>query len=187
MITTAEDYNVYPYLIVEAEDQDHLLAFIDKVEKDFLRQVFGSGFLGIVEDLDIDNLPPRWEDIINGGLYDDANGRQRTWLGLKEMFKPYVKAAWENSNVKQDTEVGAIEADTENSVRVSNASRNAEFNNELVRAVGDFNYCNDTLMQYFYFRGSELDSDFQAIGYTSLEEYLQENFSAGDLVNDFDL
>lgn len=177
MICEPEDFNKYPFNIVDAEGDDTgLQQFIDTVEMEVLIEVLGRPLYDVVAD----NLTTEpYKTLIDGGEYVDEENHKQFYDGLKAALVPYIYAKWLEKDVQLAGTGGLEQVVPENSSNVSPATK-------ITQAwyVSYAKFCQ--MFLYLREQGGLFDADAVGFGYIDFEEYSDERMVNIGTKNEFD-
>jgi len=124
-----------PTVVTELTD------FITKYERKLLINALGVTLydLLVVAMDDIDNADQKWQDLVNGKNYTNANGNVKRWNGLRGFDKQSLVAMYvfteylRNDNETYAT-VGTVKSDSKNAVRVDATPKFIKAHQQFIEA-----------------------------------------------------
>lgn len=124
----------------------------------------------------------KWLRLKVGDVYDDQNGVENDWPGMKAMCVPMLHACYLGGYASYMASLGVAVAEVENgSVVDPNELMSAHWSkyNRIASS------CRDSLFGYLYNNAENFDEDVTAKGYTSFTDYLASNFELPGFMNTF--
>lgn len=180
-----EDFVGPEYQIPNLDREGEFLVQAGKWEKKFLYDTFGRSFTDAFYAGYLAATEQRWADLANGVAYT-ADGYGYTWVGMKEMFIPYIYDKWIEFTVDNTSGSGIVEPKTENGTIVSPRRRMVNAWNAMAEKCGNHCEYQDTLFGYLYF-SEDLFTDSLGAQYTDIKTYLANKFCDPGKMNLFDL
>lgn len=127
----------------------------------------------------------RWLKLSVGTKYT-VSGKTRKWVGMAEMLKPFIFAQWLETNTDNNTGVGLVVAETENSSPISPAVRICRAWNEFVDMSARL-YCGKTNVDYwrgvmvgnmydYIYNSSDVYFNVVDSEYSTIADYISNNF-----------
>ena len=103
-------------------DNTELQTYIDRVVEDRLRDLMGDKLYNeYLADLDGSGDPQtqKFIDLVDGKTYEDCNGYEVIYLGLKRMLRYFIFADYKENNIYEDTTIGTVRQNSDTSVTAS--------------------------------------------------------------------
>jgi hypothetical protein len=124
----------------------------------------------------------RWLKLAVGTKYT-VSAKTRTWVGMAEMLKPFIYAQWTETNTDNNTGIGMVVAEAENSSVISPTVRICRAWNEFADMTVDqdfirYNFLRVTkgnLYDYLYY-SADVYVNVINTEYDTTQEYLYHNF-----------
>ena len=135
MFVTFEDFNNFRYIpnLGSEPTVDIIDGYIDEFEFKYYREVFGYTNGKLIMDNPID---AKYEIIINGGEYIDANGDTQYFVGTKEASADYIYFQYIQGTAVGLTSAGYIQGTAENSIQVQPVTKpNLVWNNMIDKMI----------------------------------------------------
>lgn len=180
-----EDFVGPEYGIPNLDREGQFLVQAEKWEKEFLYSILGRSLTDAFYDGVLAATEQRWTDLAEGVEYT-AYDRDYEWLGMKEMFIPYIWFKWVEFTGDNLSGSGLTTPKVENAEIVSPRKRLVGAWNAFEKMCGSSCEYRDTLFGYLYFSDTTF-VDSIGTGYTDIKTYLSDKFEAPGKMNLFDL
>lgn len=119
-------------------DDDKLEAYLTEAEQMYVKPCLGDElFLSLFGNCEEDRV----KLLLDGGVYDDRNGKPHSFLGLKVAISYFVYAQNVMSGDFQSTRYGMRLKEDDYSARISSKERSDHYNNTLEVANCYLNEC----------------------------------------------
>lgn len=134
-VITPENFEGTIKIVANGFKQTDLERYINTFRFDYLKKIVGYAAFELIQN----ETAPKWDDLINGVGYTDAEGKRKYYSGLFVPLLMFIYFEYVRDNFV-DTQTGQVKALAENSERVmdletANVAR-ARYN----KAVTDLNY-----------------------------------------------
>jgi len=191
MFVIADDFDVLPFNLPNLKDEngdtiEGFDAFVVEQEELALRAILGDVFYeAFVLGLAAPSPDQRWLDLKNGKDYDDQDNKLRKWRGMKDLLRPLIYSLWTRYRAGQNSGIGVVVADAENSVVSSSNIEIVNGQNLFMNKAGSNEYQRSTLYQFLFLSGDTYVPDV-ATEFDNIKEYIEDNWEWPGFENEFD-
>jgi hypothetical protein len=163
MFVTLDDFDIMPYNIPAQALTGMSEEYIEEIEERYLRKVLGNElYAAFIAGLEEDPIDQKWSDLRDGAQYGDSE----KWVGMRQALIPLVYSYWLTDTFDNNSNIGVVVANAENSTVINPSHRIAKAYNSFARNIGDVCLNNNTLYGFLLFNMQDYTGwKFESVGF----------------------